>query len=227
MPIDKDRLRSVFREPFRAALASVSDGEKKELSERLLKMREYAIGRHDYYDRLRSQFVAIAAALLPLSFAIGTFFLNLIKKGQPATAQLKISLAVTCGSLLIAGGYVVLMYAARFSPDFAYRKIANTVSWYHAYASTAGFDEQSATEDPQRSCAEFAEALRDYGLTWLETAATIDSRIAEDIEQVFILFGLQKFRREEAREYARFLAGWLTVAAVGFGIAVHAVLSNP
>jgi hypothetical protein len=45
-------------------------------------MRNYAIGRRDYYHRLRTQLVTIAIALLPVSIAAASLFYTAIG-GKP------------------------------------------------------------------------------------------------------------------------------------------------
>jgi hypothetical protein len=80
---------------------------------------------------------------------------------------------------------------------------------------------ESAAARARRS---FSESLRDYGQEWLSLATNIDSTIIEDLEQTFILFGLQKYRRDEAARFARCLAAGLGVAVVGAMLMASVIL---
>jgi hypothetical protein len=189
-------------------------------------MRTYGIGRHDYYDRLRTQLVTIAVALLPLTVGVASLFYTASKGSQAISLQMKIGLYLACCALVLAGCYVTLMFVIGFSPKFAYRKVARILSWYYAYTPTHAFEEEFFLDDSGAATArqKFAESLRDYGQHWLTLAKTIDGTIVEDIEQAFILFGLQKFRREEAASFARILAVGVGFALIGGIIMASAII---
>jgi hypothetical protein len=226
MENDQKDLRSIFVEALNRRLAQASPADKERMSHRLSEMRSYAVGRHDYYDRLRTQLVAVSAALLPLTVAVATFFYTATKSAQIVPLRMKVGAAAACIGLAVAGCYVILMFAVGFSPRFAYRKVARILSWYYAYTPTHAFIDEFFLPDSEAEQArrKFAEGLRDYGESWFALAKDIDSTIIEDIEQTFILFGLQKHRRDEAASFAQFLAVGIGVAAIGGSIMVSAII---
>lgn len=225
MENDRETLRSIFTQSLTDGLAMISEDDKKRMSGRLSEMRSYAIGRHDYYDRLRTQLVTIAVALLPLTVGVVSLFYTASKGSQSIPLQMKIGVYMACSALVLAACYVMLKFVIGFSPRFAYRKVARILSWYYAYTPTYAFKREffltktRATEARQK----FAESLRDYSQNWLLMAKTIDGTIMEDLEQTFILFGLQKFRRDEAASFARVLATGVGLALVG-GILIAAAI---
>lgn len=218
LEVDIEEIRGVFTKPFQGALEPLlgDDVKAKAMAERLADMRKYAVERHDYYERYRNQYLAVGLAMLPLSFAIGGFILSFID-----TAKVDLPWAAVAGvgvlCFAVTGLMVVFAYIDGTSPNYCYRKVARVRSWYHAYSGLAGVGDADhlCPDAIKREMVGFADALEQFGGSWIESMKASWRPVAEDIEQVFILFLLQSVKRRQVR--------WLA-GCVKWGMSIGSVL---
>lgn len=188
-----------------------------ELSERLYKMINYAAGRVDYYENARQRYLTIGLAF----FAGGIAFGTLLSRVQEYVPRLPLALAVISMLFVVLTGLIlVLFYNATTEPEYTYRLIADIRSWYFRYH----FPENrrlvvSRRKERARTQAQEMTGALDYFLNrWLEFADEKKRFVAEDLEQVFILFLVQRYKSQIVTRMSNILA-------VGVLAAVVAVIS--
>jgi len=229
-PDEVEEARRLFTEAFRELLLPVAQSPEKAeaMGKRLADMRKHATERHDYYERYRNQYLAVGLSMLPLSFAIASFILNFVNAAKVALPWA--SLAGLGVLAFIGTGLTVLFsYIRQTSANYCYRGVARTPSWYHAYVGLAGAGDSDRLCPQQRKAdqTDWAKALGRFGQDWIAAMASPWRPLAEDIEQVFILFVLQSVKRGQVRHLATVVkwgavAGALLLFAglvlLGFGI---------
>jgi hypothetical protein len=182
-----------------------------QLRERLWQMIQYAIGRHDYYERVRRDFLTIGLGLVGAATALEAI---LLKPGEsPARSWFLIVGGIV---LALTGLALVFRYVYETSPDYPYRNLADIRSWYHHYnlSGKNSFSVRSGTETVQANQESTRDQLMKFAETWLLWASpkTFNvSFVAEDLEQVFILYLLQQYKRVFARKMGIVLAVGATV----------------
>lgn len=215
-PAELEETRRLFEESFRSLLEPLAeDAEKTEaIATRLADMRKHATERHDYYERYRTQYLAVGLAMMPLSFAIGIFILNFVNTaGVPLPRATVAGLGVL--AFVVTGLAVLFSYIQGTSVNYCYRGVARTWSWYHGYTGLAGAGDADRLRPQQRreDRIAFAQALRQFGDEWIAFMGSPWRPLAEDIEQVFILFVLQGVKRRQVQHLA-ILVKWGITAGV-------------
>jgi hypothetical protein len=175
---------------------------------RLWNMITYAAGRHDYYERARRDFLTIGLGLLGAATALEAFLFRLTGD--------KPWFLVGGGILIgLTGVGLVFRYIYETSPDYPYRNVADIRSWYHHYnlPDSATFAVSPAKDVLEKQQASTRDSLKRFAERWLASAAPGETAkfIAEDLEQVFILFVLQQYKRVFIRKMGVILIAGITV----------------
>ena len=215
-PAELEETRRLFEESFRSLLEPLAqDAEKTEaIAKRLADMRKHATERHDYYERYRNQYLAVGLAMLPLSFAIAVLTLNFVNAAGVALPRATVA-GLGVFAFIVTALAVLYTYIQGTSVNYCYRDVARTWSWSHGYEGLAG------AGDADRLCPErrredriaFAKALRQFGDEWIAFMGSPWRPLAEDIEQVFILFVLQGVARRQVQHLAT-IVKWGATAGV-------------
>ena len=195
--LKKEEKRKEFSSTFNDAFQK-SKANSAQLSKRLYDMINYAIGRVDYYERYRTTYQAIAVGMVSGALAIASFLIK-----SPVTGLgLREGFYVTSSlSLLVGGLGILLKYSRETSPHYPYRDVADIRSWYYIYNVPKPNKRPSYDEEVLAYC----EGFKKYIGAWLERASDTNSLVLEDMEQVYILFQLQDFKRKSAQRMAKIL----------------------
>jgi len=192
-----------FKERARKEFASALDQALQEskvdlnlLSRRLHDMIDYAIGRVDYYERYRTTYQTIALGMVSGALVIASF---LIKSPSTAMGFRESFYVASSLSLLIGGLSILLKYYKETAPDYPYRKVADIRSWYYIY----NVPDRKTNQSYQERVQEYCDGFKSYIGSWIERASNANSLILEDIEQVYILFQLQGYKREAAKRMSK------------------------
>ncbi len=189
-------------------LIRAADVKWEDARERLSHMIDYAVNRHDYYERVRQYYMTVGLGLIAAATALQTLVVHL------TTNKLYF---LTVGALLagLTGVALVFRFVYETSPDYPYRGVIHIRSWYHFYSlhHKRIFSLKPDKEEMAQEQLNFRNSLTSFAKEWLEWASkpTFDNRfLAEDFEQVFVLFVLQQYKRAFARKM-----GTLLLAGVG------------
>jgi hypothetical protein len=178
--------------------------DKDKISERLYRMILYTIGRHDWYEdrlhRLLNIGVALIAAFVALATLISAIssYITLLSLifGWLATA-----------SVLLTGIGMIYYFNSQIARDHPYRKIVDIRSWYFMYNFPSGLKDSLSRkfQEKKQEIEETIQAYETFLKRWLEYAPDRDRFIEEDLEQVFILQLLQRYRFQAVKTMSRIL----------------------
>lgn len=107
-----------------------SDRSEEDVQDRLYRMIEYAVERHDWYDEQRYRFLRIGLGVTAVASALAPLLANL--PGSIETKSL-IAFALSVFVLLGTGVSLVIIYNRGVSKDHPYRRIADIRSWFFIY----------------------------------------------------------------------------------------------
>ncbi|MCK4637051.1 MAG: hypothetical protein KAT49_04140, partial [Methanomicrobia archaeon] len=197
----------------------------EEYQERLYRMILYCIGRHDWYDKIRLHFLDIGLAFCASSIAA----ITLISKywtGLCFFTKIFILLAVLI--ILILGLLLIYFYNESLGEDHPYRKIADIRSWYFIYNLPYLMD-SSLSKNKDEAKKQIESVINSFKAStnrWLEYTEDPYDFIREDLEQVFILQLLQKYRYQFIKRMSKYLSGGLILASIFSILALISHLSN-
>lgn len=180
-----------------------------DIRSRLWNMINYAIGRHDYYERVRRDFLTIGLGLIGAATALEA----ILFKGTQAKAWF---LVVGGGVMALVGLGLVFRYVWEESPDYPYRNALEIRSWFYIYnvPSHSATAVRPNAEEYEEHAATAKEQLLNFSKRWLEWVAPTRFDIeftVEDLQQVFALYRLQQYKRLFSRKMAGLLLGGATV----------------
>lgn len=180
------------------AEAGLSDDQRKELQTRLQHMIEYSVSRHDWYDEQRNRFLQIGLALMAAAAAVAAVIIQIIARLPVFTAVLSCLCAV---SAFGTGFLMVYLYNKGVARDHPYRKVADIRSWYFAYTFPSGLKDHLSS-DPRlakQEVSEVVDGLERFLNRWFELTKNNHGFLKEDLEQVFILQLLQRYRAQQVK----------------------------
>lgn len=192
---------SNFQELGEGLTASPRDpAEIKNLSDRLGKMIDYAIKRHDWYDEQRNKALSLGLALLGLSsFLVG----GLLGQSVEHLAYFRAFAALTLISIVITAVWIILEFGRGSSLTYTHRAVADIRSWYFAYTirneggvDPAIYDVNKDEENRKSLLANWEQFLE----KWNSYRIKKNGFIVEDLQQVFVLFLLQNIKRNSLRK---------------------------
>jgi hypothetical protein len=166
---------------------------RKDHQDRLYKMIDYAIQRHDWYEDQRHRFLQLGLALLAFTTAAGTIVVanrDFLVCGALLGAVLGIA------SMLVTGVLLIWTYARGMSRQYPHRQFADIRSWYYRY-NFAGKKFAYLDRDTVKGGVQVEEVARNFESfvsRWVDFACEDGRFLVEDLEQVFILQLLQGYR---------------------------------
>jgi len=221
-----ENMRKIFEEAIKKILIDKKYDESKKdaLLARLAEMRNYAVERHDYYEKYRVLYLNIGLALIAASATLGGLLVSIFNKVGMKHPCFFI-LAVF--SFMVTGIILVWRYVNETTPDYPYRGIAKIRSWFYVYNvdKSLGVKTKLKTEEEQRKAKEtYCNNLKKYVDDFFDIYKEKDNTIIEDIEQVFILFILQGYKRNFTQKMAAVLKWGLTIACILFALGIISAL---
>jgi hypothetical protein len=204
----EDTLRS-YKAEFRAEAETIAAAlpcdDKGLIRERLYKMIQYAIDRHDWYENQRHRFLALSLGLLAIVATLSPVLASLaaaIPTPVPAAA------VASLVWISITAFLMIVIYSRLIGPPYPYRGLADIRSWIFRYSFSAGASaprlskRESVAENQVK---EVLDAFKNFKRRWLEIAQKPTNFLAEDLEQVFILHLLQKHRADNLNKMTKIL----------------------
>jgi len=189
--------------------------DDEQIAQRLHKMITYAVGRVDHYESVRHRYLAFGLGLFAGSIAFGTLLVRMQSNMPPVPLMLSVVGMVV---VLVTGLALAVYYNDTTAKEYAYRSIADIRSWYFRYhfpttrKLVLSEDETKARAQAQ----EMGKALEHFLSRWLEFASEKRRFVAEDLEQVFILFLLQRYKFQAVQGMSRILTAGIGIAVLLF-----------
>ena len=190
-----------------------------QIADRLNNMIGYAAGRLDYYEDLKHRNLTLGLAL----FAAALTFGGLLTRAPAFLSPASIVAAALLVLVVLGTGWrMINYYSSTSEPEYSYRMIADIRSWFYRYSLPASSNPLLSEDDEVASAQVNAvrSELEIFVSRWLEYATDTEKLVAEDLEQVFILFTLQRAKAQEVARMTRILRNGLTVTAVLFVLAL-------
>lgn len=206
----KERAQKLEKDQIEGA--KIDPTEEATLRERLYRMIEYGIRRHDWYDDQRHRFLQIGLALMAAGVAICAVFSKLVDLKVPTEVISWIfGIVIFCTGL-----YLVYLYNKGVARSHPYRKISDIRSWYFVYNFPSGLRDHLSEkpDDAKREVNEVIAGLQVFLDRWLELTKDRLAFIKEDLEQVFILQLLQSYRHQQVKAMSSALYRGLKIAAL-------------
>ena len=199
--------------------------DKKEISERLYRMILYAIGRHDWYEDRLHRLLNIGVAFIAGFVALATF-VSVV--GSNMTLLSRIFSWVATFGVLVTGMSMVCYFNSRIARDHPYRKIVDIRSWYFIYNFPSGLRDSLSRRfhKKKQEIEETIQAYETFLKRWLEYAPDKDRFIEEDLQQVFILHLLQRYRFQAVKTMSRILYCGIWVIVGSVIVAVFSYILN-
>jgi len=203
--------------------AKLSGKETKDLQKRLYKMINYVIDRHDWYSDQRNLFMQIGIGLLAASSTVAVVFAQFAKSFN------SITLFITWAAILsiFSTGMVLLyLFNRGVERNHPYRKIVEIKSWYFKYNFPSGLKDYLSSNKcfAKNQIKEIVNGKIDFLEKWLKLAKTPNGLIKEDLEQVFILQILLRYRSQQLKTMSRSLFIGLILA---FCLFILSIISYP
>ncbi|BCM21160.1 hypothetical protein [Mesorhizobium sp. J8] len=194
------------------------------VQDRVYRMIEYAVGRHDWYEDQRGKL--FQAALGMLSFiAAAAAIVNSVGGSKYFVFFLGMGLII----LGITACRLIMMYTEVSEKNHPYRKAADIKSWYYRYTVSGdiiddldvlvGQDKEAAVEDVRKNFRAFLTAI----------SGSIDAKVLlkEDLQQVFILYLLQNYRQMNLKRMYSVTKAGTVASMVFFALALIALMYSP
>jgi hypothetical protein len=212
--------------------AQLTIEQQKSIQDRLYRMIEYAVRRHDWYVDQCHRLLQIGVALIATAAAIG----SLLGKIETLARSTQYFAWVLALSIFGTGIYLVYLYNSFLSSDHPYRKVVDIYSWYFKYL----FPQEPSPkvskghEIATNQIAQEAARIKSFFEAFLGRATKPLSSIREDIEQVAILFLLQGYRLQQVKRMQKalfrglVLGGFVFMCLIGSSLfARHPTAPNP
>ena len=195
--------------------ASLSDQDRSYIQERLYKMIDYTVRRHDWYVDQSHRLLQIGLALI----ASGGVIVALVVTKLDNLSHISILLGSLFGvSLYGTGLSLVYFYNHYMAGDHPYRKVVDIHSWYFRYHFDLPLDPKISSDDKtaKEQVSQEAKYIEEYFAKFLAAAKDWHAIVREDIEQVSILLILQRYRQQQTREMSKWLQRGLIGSFVVF-----------
>jgi hypothetical protein len=180
----------------------------------------YAIGRHDWYEEQRANIFKNTLTVGGIVLAA----LGLYSGLQTTPSDLAKLIILGVGlTILAAVVYIVHLYNVELDGDRPYRLISDIRFWYfrytlHGLASRIGqkpdFEKIARNELDDRT--KYFDAIMEI--------STLPNLIREDIEQLFILHVLQRYKHESVQKM-RWAFSWLIICFLAESILYYALVN--
>lgn len=174
--------------------------QQKAFQDRIYKIIDYAIGRHDWYDGQRHQFLQIGLALMAVGASLGAILVNFGKTWYISAYSLGLVILVV-SSIFFSGLYQLYLYNHGIQRNYPYRQIADIRSWYFKYNFPSGLEDNLSNnfDIAYDQVNEVKDNIGKFFDRVLEYADDANKLLKEDLEQIFILLLLQRYRQQQVR----------------------------
>lgn len=202
--------------------ASLSGDQLKFVQDRLYKMIDYAVKRHDWYVDQCHRLLQIGLALIATGAAVGAILVKFDSPGTPAPYLGWIFALALFG----IGIRLVYLYNNYLSGDHPYRKVVSIRGWFFKYHFSEDLSPNLShkREIAKQQVSEEADYIEKYFRSFVIDAKNPPSLMREDIEQVAILLILQRYRAQQVKIMASSLFKGLVFALIVFVLLIGSTL---
>jgi hypothetical protein len=206
--------------------ANLSGEPLKAIQDRLYRMIDYAIKRHDWYVDQCHRLLQIGLALMATGGAIAAIFIKI--ENLAALTQYLAWIEALC--LFATGLILVYLYNNSLAGDHPYRKVVNIRSWFYKYLFSDELSPQisSSPERAKRQVAQEADFITKFFDSFLTHSKDGSNLLREDVEQVAILLILQRYRAQQVKKMANYLwRGVLAATVIFVGLGASFLFVHP
>ena len=199
-------------------LDNTSDEEvgSKDLQDRLYKMIDYSIKRHDWYEDQKQKLLQIGIGLLGVFAAFTGIIAKLaFDKSIEGWPFIFCILFLVCG--LGSGLIILFKYNHTISLDHPYRKVVDIRSWFFKYNFNNNLKDKISKDEKKakQEVNDIISGFENFTRNWMDFAKEKRRFLVEDIEQVFILQILQKYRSQQLKSISKTLT-YGVISSVAF-----------
>ncbi|NHZ48742.1 hypothetical protein [Nitratidesulfovibrio liaohensis] len=193
------RLEDVAREVF-GKIDAAQVYSKNE--ERLRYMIEYAVGRIDWYE---NQFQSITNFGIGLVTALSAIVPMVFQATEGMTIG-KILLFRTFPSFAILLLVMTMAFFVMKKRWYAHRDVANIKSWYFVYNVHPDLGKFSDGISKESQVGLVVDGYRIYCERIMRVMNDELSRMVDDVEQIYVLFMIQKYSKKNYEDYRKCFA---------------------
>lgn len=201
----KQELQKFELESIKDNFEKLSTDEIKDVHDRLYKMIDYAVKRQDWYADQCHRLLQIGLGLIASGVAIIALFSNL----ENLQIVTKILGGIEGLIFFFTGLKLTDLFNRSLAGNHPYRNLVNISSWFYYYNFPEEYSEQNLSEDPniaKEQVNQESDYIKNVFIKFLDQTTDKNKSIREDIEQVSVLFLLQKYKREKAQQMANALS---------------------
>lgn len=188
-----------FQQIGEALLPNMDATRRKEVSDRLAKMIDYAIKRQDWYEDQRNKTLSLGVALLGLaSFLVA----GLLNSTIGSMVYFRFFACATLISIVGTAGAIIFEYVSGASEAYTHRDLADIRSWFFAYVVKEPVAQAAIANNHKRveNQETLRAAWRRFVGGWMEYEQDPKGFVTEDLQQVFVLYLFQAMRRRSLRQ---------------------------
>lgn len=202
--------------------------KEKNIQDRLYKMIDYAIKRHDWYEDQKQKLLQIAVALLSVFAALS----GIVAKLAYDQSIVGVTFWLICLFLLsgiLSGLFIVYKYNSTISLDHPYRKVTDIKSWFFKYNFGEDFTSKISSREniAKKQVDQIVKSFKNFSENWLKFANEKKRFLIEDLEQVFILQILQKYRSEQLKSMSKALTSGIFASSAFLFLSVIFYIYSP
>jgi hypothetical protein len=195
------------------------------LRDRILRMIDYTIGRLDYYENYRKQYLQLGVAIIGLSITLFALvareYLSLLASSPDKLSETAIILSFSAVAGMVfwlawVGGRQILLYVAYTSPEYPYRDMTET-DWFFRYIKKQP-DEKYLLRNKFGKNEDdtniknvlknlFIEDLSDFGKRIIQKS--LEESMINDIDQLICLHTLVQYKQAHTAKMRRWL--WIDI----------------
>lgn len=232
-PSHKDKISSILKKTQEEELDKIKSDVTGILSEKDKSSRDYftakissaidyAIKRHDWYEEQRAKILQSGFSL----FSFTALVLGIIIKTSPnfvASFTVKLTVLVIAILCLITILRVVVLYNSELDADRPYRLISDIKTWYFRYnLPSSSMDCLKAIEQQANKVANERKEFFDRIISQVD----LNQSIREDLEQIFILQVLQRYKSESLTKMRWTISAYVVAMTVLFCLLIAISLFN-
>jgi hypothetical protein len=193
------------------------------LTKKVFAALDYAIKRHDWFEDQRSRIFQVSLTIL--SIVLGVLAIG-AKASDSLTAPYPFILLVFAGGTTILLIRMLWLYSSELNADRPYRLVSDVAFWYFRYNLPGESHGRSFHADAQAAASAVLKEREIFFRRIVANFPIIES-MREDIEQLFILHVLQRYKSESLKQLQWVLNCFLIFSAlqVVFLLALHFVFS--
>jgi hypothetical protein len=176
------------------------------LKDKLFRAIDYAIRRHDWYEDQRSKVLQATLAIASAFLAIAGFSVRLNSNISGPGTVIAVGMAITALLGLLRN---ILLFRSELNQDRPYRYISDIRFWFFGYNLPQERNKLFSSKAPLALAKSVAEDRKRF-FSRVSDNFSLSRSLREDLEQLFILHVLQKYKATSLTKMQDVLF-WLTI----------------